>query len=213
MARHKATRTADGSAFAMDSSGMGLLLGASIGAWTLRCHTFSGRRSVDEAAASGQRIAVTTLPVKIRQALSIDLEGVARLSSALWPEAPIAEHRDHAAAILSGKPPSTLPLVLFVAEIERQVVGFIEVGLRSHADGCDTSHPVGFIEGWYVEPQYQRRSVGRALMTAAEDWSRSQGARELASDTWIDEQPSQRAHEALGFEVVDRCVNFRKSLR
>ena len=148
----------------------------------------------------------------IRQALPSDLEEVTRLCAALWPEAPETEHRDHAAAILSGTPPSTLPLALVVAEVEGKVVGFIEVGLRSHADGCDTRYPVGFIEGWYVQPQHQGRAVGRALMEAAEEWARSQGARELASDTWLDEKGSQRAHEALGFEVVDRCVNYRKSL-
>lgn len=141
-----------------------------------------------------------------------DLESVTALCAALWPDGPVEDHREHAAAILSGHPPSTLPLVLIVAEIDRRVVGFIEVGLRSHADGCDGRYPVGFIEGWYVEPQHQRRSVGRALMGAAEAWARSQGARELASDTWIDHTLSQQAHQALGFEVVDRCVHFRKSL-
>jgi aminoglycoside 6'-N-acetyltransferase I len=40
-----------------------------------------------------------------------------------------------------------MPLVLIVAEVEDHVIGFIEVGLRSHADGCDTRYPVGFIEG------------------------------------------------------------------
>jgi len=35
----------------------------------------------------------------------------------------------------------------------------------------------------------------------------------MASDTWIDNEASQRAHEALAFEVVDRCVHFRKALR
>ena len=140
------------------------------------------------------------------------MEAVAQLAAALWPDAPVGEHRDHAAAILAGKPPSTLPLVLFVAEIAGEVVGFVEIGLRSHADGCDTRQAVGFVEGWYVEPRHQRQGVGRALMTAAEDWSSSLGARELASDTWIDEEPSQRAHSALGFDVVDRCVHFRKPL-
>jgi hypothetical protein len=38
-------------------------------------------------------------------------------------------------------------------------------------------------------------------------------ATEIASDTWIDNEPSQRAHEALSFEVVDRCVHYRKALR
>jgi aminoglycoside 6'-N-acetyltransferase I len=149
----------------------------------------------------------------IRRALLSDLAAVTRLCAALWPDEPVREHEGHAASILSGNPASTMPLVLIVAEVEDHVIGFIEVGLRSHADGCDTRYPVGFIEGWYVHPQHQRLAVGRALMGAAEEWARSQGARELASDTWIDKEPSQRAHEALGFEVVDRCVHFRKSLR
>jgi len=155
---------------------------------------------------------VLPLPVRTRPAVPADLDAVTALSGALWPERPVGEHREHAAAILSGAPPSTLPLTLIVAEVEGHVAGFIEVGLRSHADGCDTRYPVGFVEGWYVQSRYQRRSVGRALMTAAEDWSRAQGAREIASDTWIDEEPSQHAHQALGFEVVDRCVHFRKLL-
>jgi len=28
----------------------------------------------------------------------------------------------------------------------------------------------------------------------------------------LENERSQRAHEALGFEVVDRCVHFRKKL-
>ena len=49
-------------------------------------------------------------------------------------------------------------------------------------------------------------------MRSAEDWARAQGCLEMASDALIDNQASQRAHAALGFEVVDRCVNFRKAL-
>ena len=149
----------------------------------------------------------------IRPATAADLEAVTRLCVELWPDAPAAEHRAHAAAIIAGTPPSTLPLVLVVAEIEGRIVGFIEVGLRSHADGCDPRTPVGFVEGWGVEPAYRRLAIGGALMAAAETWARDRGANELASDTWVDNPGSQRAHEALGFEVVDRCVHYRKSLR
>jgi aminoglycoside 6'-N-acetyltransferase I len=149
---------------------------------------------------------------RIRLGLPSDLGAVTHLCAALWPDEPAADHKAHAARILSSKPASTMPLVIIVAEVDADIVGFLEVGLRSHADGCDVRHPVGFIEGWYVQPNHQRRGVGRALVAAAEDWARSQGVRELASDTWIDHETSQRAHEALGFEVVDRCVHFRKSL-
>lgn len=156
---------------------------------------------------------VTVLPpFHIRRAVLSDVDAVASHAFALWPDSPLAEHGEHASAILGKTPPSTLPLTLLVAESDGAVIGFIEVGLRSHADGCDPRSPVGFIEGWYVAPEFQRRGVGRALMSAAEEWSRSHGARELASDTWVDEEPSQRAHAAVGFELVDRCVHFRKAL-
>jgi aminoglycoside 6'-N-acetyltransferase I len=92
------------------------------------------------------------------------------------------------------------------------LIGFVEVGLRSHADGCDTAHAVGFIEGWYVLETWRRRGVGGQLVAAAEQWARTQGCTEMASDTWIDGDVSQRAHEALGYEVVDRCVHLRKRL-
>ena len=98
----------------------------------------------------------------IRTATIADLDGVAQLAARLWPDATAAEHRAHAAAIVAGTPPSTLPLVLFVADDAGVIVGFIEVGLRSHADGCDTRMPVGFIEGWCVAPSISAaRSAAR----------------------------------------------------
>jgi aminoglycoside 6'-N-acetyltransferase I len=148
----------------------------------------------------------------VRLGGAADTDVVARMFFELWPDAALAEHREEAALILAGTPPSTLPLVVFVAEAGDEVIGFIEVGLRSHADGCDTRQPVGFIEGWYVAPEHRGNGVGRALMRAAEHWARAQGCLELASDTWIDHESSRRAHEALGFEVVDRCVHFKKAL-
>jgi aminoglycoside 6'-N-acetyltransferase I len=151
-------------------------------------------------------------PWVIRAGVPDDADVIGPLFVALWPDGSLDEHRAEAAAILSGQPPSTMPLVLFVAEAKDHVMGFIEVGLRSHADGCETRRPVGFIEGWFVEPEHQHRGIGRALLQAAEDWARSKGCVELASDTWIDNEPSQRAHAAMGFEVVDRCVHYRKGL-
>lgn len=131
---------------------------------------------------------------------------------ALWPDAPPSEHRAHAAATIAGMPRSTLPVQLFVAEEGNRLIGFVEVGLRSHADGCDASRPVGFVEGWYVAADRRREGIGRALMDRAEAWARHQGAIEMGSDTWIDTRASELAHAALGFEVVDRCVHLRKAL-
>jgi aminoglycoside 6'-N-acetyltransferase I len=71
---------------------------------------------------------------------------------------------------------------------------------------------VAFVEGWFVSENYRRKGIGASLLAAAEDWARGHGCVEMASDTWIDHALSQRVHEALKFEVVDRCVHYRKAL-
>jgi aminoglycoside 6'-N-acetyltransferase I len=148
----------------------------------------------------------------MRPAVLTDLEIVTRFAFALWPDDSLANHRRDVESKLSARASGPFPVAIFVAERDGDVVGFVEVGLRSHADGCDTSHAVGFIEGWYVEPTHQRSGVGRALIASAEEWSREKGCREIASDTWIDHEEAQRAHEGVGFEVVDRCIHYKKSL-
>ena len=106
-----------------------------------------------------------------------------------------------------------MPLTIFVAEAnDGRLVGFLEVDLRSHADGCNPSRPVGYIEGWYVTEDHRQCGVGRRLLAKAEDWARIHSCVEMASDALIDNERSQRAHEALGYEVVDRCVHYRKRL-
>ena len=131
----------------------------------------------------------------------------------LWPDSSVAGHVLDAAPLLAAHASGPFPAVVLIAEAaDGRVIGFIEVDLRSKADGCDTAHPVGYVEGWFVDATYRGRKVGKRLMAAAEEWARSEGCLEIASDTWVDNVDSQRAHEALGFEVVDRCVNYRKRL-
>jgi aminoglycoside 6'-N-acetyltransferase I len=131
----------------------------------------------------------------------------------LWPDSSVGEQALEVTAVLAGKARGYLPAVVLLAEeVDGGLVGFIEAGLRSHADGSDPSQPVGFVEGWFVIQSHRGRKIGARLLAAAEDWARSQGCVEMASDTWLDNLDSQRAHEALGFEVVDRCVNYRKRL-
>ena len=149
----------------------------------------------------------------IRRAQLSDREHLVRMRAALWPDSSAEEHDLEVIAILEGRAALTMPLIILIAETgDRRVVGFMEVDLRSHADGCNPAHPVGYIEGLYVAENYRDQGVGKRLVAAAEDWARSHGCVEIASDTWIDNEVSQRAHEALGYEVVDRCVHYRKTL-
>lgn len=71
---------------------------------------------------------------------------------------------------------------------------------------------MGFLEGWYVVPDFRHHGVGRALMVAVERWTRQHGCDELASDVLIGNEPSLAAHAACGFEETERVVYFRKRL-
>jgi aminoglycoside 6'-N-acetyltransferase I len=154
-----------------------------------------------------------TATIRIRQAQLSDQHEIAKMCGLLWPDSSIEEHRKEVEAVLRSGRYGTLPMSILVSQSEDEALtGFIEVGLRSHADGCDTAQPVGFIEGWFVHEGHRKQGIGTALMRSAEDWARKQGCLEMASDTWIDDERSQHSHQALGFEVVDRCVHFRKSL-
>jgi aminoglycoside 6'-N-acetyltransferase I len=131
----------------------------------------------------------------------------------LWPDSSAEEHERELVAILDGKAPGIMPLVNFVAEDgDGAIVGFVEVGLRSAADGCDWARAVGYVEGWYVAEAHRRHGVGAKLIAVAEDWAREQGCTEMASDTHMDNTLSQEAHLRLGYEIAERAVLFRKKL-
>jgi aminoglycoside 6'-N-acetyltransferase I len=129
------------------------------------------------------------------------------LREALWPGA----RSDHDAETRRyfQEPPRT-PIV-FVAEAEGRLVGFLELDYRKYAPGCHSS-PVPFIEGWYVEPALQGKGIGRALVEAAEARARAAGHQEIASDAELENTDGIAAHLALGYEEVERVVCFRRSL-
>jgi aminoglycoside 6'-N-acetyltransferase I len=153
--------------------------------------------------------------VRIRLAEPSDVDKLAPMLEHLWPKSSAEEHAQELRLLLGGKADQvlTMPLTILVAEAsEGGIVGFVEVDLRSHADGCNPAQPVGYIEGWYVAEAHRQRGVGKLLIAAAEHWARSHDCIEMGSDVIIGNEPSQRAHEALGYEVVDRCVHYRKRL-
>ncbi len=150
----------------------------------------------------------------VRQAQLSDRNELAKMRALLWPDTAPDEHLKELDDALHNGSNGTLPMMILVLSDEGGALfGFLEVGLRSHADGCNPARPVGFVEGWFVHQEFRNRGLGREMMRSAEDWARAQGCLEMASDALIDNLGSQRAHEALGFEVVDRCVHFRKGLR
>jgi len=145
--------------------------------------------------------------MQIRAYQNADWSDWLRLSQALFPQ---CSAEDLAAGMreFRARPDADV----FVAErSDGSVAGFVEVGARPYAGGCDTS-PVGYIEAWYVDADVRRRGYGRALLAAAEKWARGRGYVEMASDAQLDNAVSHTAHHRAGYAEVDRIVQFRKPL-
>jgi aminoglycoside 6'-N-acetyltransferase I len=72
--------------------------------------------------------------------------------------------------------------------------------------------PVAYIEGIYVEKEYQKQGIGTALIHYAEQWAKEQGCVELASDALIENTASYEFHTKVGFQEVERVVTFIKPI-
>ena len=143
----------------------------------------------------------------IRRATHEDKSDWLRLRQRLWPEAPI-EYLDFDMDDRLADP----NYAIFVASgVNGQVVAFIEAGLRDYGEGCESS-PVGYIEAWYVDQHIRRQKLGRALIYSAEQWARETGCAEMASDTWLENEPGIAAHLKMGYTEAERLVHFVKRL-
>jgi aminoglycoside 6'-N-acetyltransferase I len=131
------------------------------------------------------------------------------MRQSLWP----SSKEEHATEIAryfkenTGHPVE----VLIALDEQGNSIGFIELSIRAYAEGC-VSTKVPYIEGWFVEPNWRRKGIGLRLIRAAEEWGRSKGCTEIASDSELDNEVSQLAHRAAGFIEAVRVVCFKKNL-
>ncbi len=131
-----------------------------------------------------------------------------RLRSLLWDQASEEDHRGEMLGILDH------PDSQFVAVADAgngMLAGFLEASIRPFVEDCSTEM-VGYLEGWYVDPEFRQHGIGDRLVDFAEEWARSRGCREMASDAEIYNDKSIAAHRGLGYEETSRLVHFRKEL-
>ena len=144
----------------------------------------------------------------VRSIKSEDWAKWLRLRLALWPHCARERHESEMSAILRDHKGAA---AIVSTRDEGKLCGFVEVTIRSFAEGCK-SRPVGYIEGWYGDPDCRRKGMGRALVAAAEQWARSQGCSEMGSDADLSNVDGQEAHRRLGYMEFSRNVHFRKDL-
>jgi aminoglycoside 6'-N-acetyltransferase I len=146
----------------------------------------------------------------VRPAKPTDADAWLELRHALWPDHSKAEHGEEIDRFFAGD--AHEPLAVLLAEDGAGCpIGLAELSIRAYAEGC-RSDRVAYLEGWFVVPEARGRGVGRALIAAAEQWGRSQGCREFASNAQPDNEISAAAHRALGFVEAGLVRCFCKDL-
>jgi AraC-like DNA-binding protein/GNAT superfamily N-acetyltransferase len=98
-------------------------------------------------------------------------------------------------------------VVIWVAEVNGQVVGLAEVYLREDKDDpAVVAYRYGYLQSLVVDPPLRGRGIGRRLVAAAEAWCKGEGAGELRLESW------EFAQGPLGFYTQQGYRTLRRTL-
>ena len=143
----------------------------------------------------------------IQKAESKDLRILAELACRLWPDHTVEEMYTEFEQILA-KPDAAC----FLAYADEKAVGFAQCQLRHDYVEGTVSSPVGYLEGIYVADGYRKHGIARELLSACENWAKSKGCTEFASDCELNNVQSLQFHLNVGFEEANRIICFTKKL-
>lgn len=144
----------------------------------------------------------------VRPLRESDLNEWFRLRKLLWDE---NKDEDHKAEMLDILGHADSQLVLVADSGNGSLIGFLEASIRPFVEDCVSDH-VGYLEGWYVEPELRRNGIGSELVRFAERWAKQKGCIEMASDAEVGNDSSLAAHTRLGYEETSRLIHLRKDL-
>ena len=144
----------------------------------------------------------------IREITSKDFQRWIELRCSLWPMHTKDEIESECKSLIKNKNYK----MWFYCNENGDVLGFIEATIKNSAVGCKTDK-IGYIEAWYVLPEFQRQKIGTKLINKAENWAKSNGCKEMASDTTSEYPNSTIAHKSLGYKDCLGITHFCKVLK
>jgi len=131
----------------------------------------------------------------------------AELAIELWPDSRLSEMTTHYEEVLN-----TDLATCFLVKNESDYFGFIELSVRNdYVEGADEL-PVAYVEGVFVKKMYRQNGTGGLLLKHAEAWARTNGFKQLCSDTELENDQSIKFHKSSGFIEVSRIVCFVKDI-
>ena len=142
----------------------------------------------------------------IRKAVPADAGTLSLLASQMWEHDPSELEPEFINLTANDE------AACFLAFDGTAAVGFAQCQLRhDYVEGCETS-PVAFLEGIYVDEAHRRDGIAGMLLSACEEWARSIGCKEFASDCELDNHASHAWHIQAGFTEMNRTIWFAKQL-
>ncbi len=143
----------------------------------------------------------------VYKATNGDIPAVARMAVMMWDSHTVEELCETFAEVIGSEESA-----VFVAESDNQPVGFAQCQLRhDYVEGTHSS-PVGYLEGIFVMPQYRNSGYAKELLMKCEEWAKSKGCSEFASDCELENSVSLDFHLKLGFTEANRIICFTKKL-
>lgn len=136
-----------------------------------------------------------------------NLDACTALSLELWPDSRYADEMAQWKQVMDS-PDNFCAL----AKVDGQCVGFIHVAIRhGYVEGSDADQ-TAYLEGIYVRPGYRGQHIASMLLSRGEEWVRSKGLFQLASDAEMDNHLGRQFHEGSGFSEMNRIVCYMKNL-
>ena len=142
--------------------------------------------------------------VTIREATIDDAVHVAELSGTLGYPVNVETMRQRLERVLASN-----AHVVFVAEIDRQIVGWTEaaeVEILVADRRCE-------LEGLVVADGQRGHGVGRKLVEAVEQWARSRGLDQISLRSNVVRPESHSFYERIGYERFKTQHAYRKAIR
>jgi aminoglycoside 6'-N-acetyltransferase I len=143
----------------------------------------------------------------IKQAVIEDSKIIVDLALLLWPDNTVNDLEEEIKQFIM----SNLG-VIFIYFNDMIPVGFVQCNLRNDYVEGTNSCPVGYLEGIYVKEEYRKSGIGKKLLIKCEDWAKSKGCSEFASDCELYNSESLKFHLQIGFEEANRVICFKKKI-
>ena len=145
------------------------------------------------------------MPIEVLSAAN--LSAFTELVLELWPDCEFDEEYPYYQSLIDSENE-----ICYLVREQEIYVAFLHVSMRTDYVEGATDFPVAYIEGLYVQPEYQKRGIGNQLVNAGAEWGRQKGCKQLASDTELSNRISIDFHKKIGFSEANRIVCFIKNL-